>query len=131
MKKSFLASIAAAAALMAAADDSCMMFEMADGTRHSIASAGLEIVYADGQMRASNGTTTLTLPLASLKSMQFAVMAAADVTTADDCAVTLYTVDGVEAGRYASFADAFRSLPAGIYVAVKANGETLKLMIRK
>ena len=54
-----------------AADYQYLTIEKTDGTSVSITAAGLSITYADGSMKATNGSESATLPLTTLKRMYF------------------------------------------------------------
>lgn len=133
MNKFYLVGIMLSASLGAGADSASMQFRTADGATHYIAIEDLNITFVDGQMMASAGESSLTLPLASLVSMEFSDVDAGvdEVFGATAAEVTVYSIDGICRGRFASAEASVAALESGVYVVKCDNGETSKIVIRK
>lgn len=133
MKKLFLASIFASVAVTAYADDALMVFKTSDGAIHSIGSSALEIHFADGNMLASNGSQSLTLPLADLKSMEFGNLSTviSDMAAMPEGMVSVTALDGAVCGKFDSVKEAAATLGSGVYVVKYESGETIKIFVRK
>ena len=121
--------------LAASAEYSFLVFTTDDGETCAIATSGLSINVKDGNIVAENGVDDpLTLPVASLASMEFSENGGAgisDATTGINGAVELYTLDGIKYGQFDSFDTAFQALSPGTYLLKKADGQTIKIIIGK
>lgn len=111
-----------------------MEFRLTDGSTCNIGAEGLVITVSDGKIIAINeAKETLELASSDLSSMQFS-----DTETEvdkifdfSDTNLTVYHLNGVEAGHFTSIKDASENLPAGVYVVTNEDGETLKLKLGK
>lgn len=141
MKKFLLTGVLALAFLGAKADYTSMTFSTLDDVEHVIDISGLEIGFVDGKLVATSDNSTLTLPMSSLKSMQFSNDDPTDpepepsaiATVGADCAssVTLYSIDGVCRGVFSSINEASQTLPKGVYILKTETGFNTKIAIRK
>lgn len=133
MKKLLLASAIAVMSFAAHADGSLMVFRTIDGATHSIAAADLDITFADGNMTAANSIQTLTLPLASLATMEFSNLSTviSDLSAAPEGKVSVTSVGGAACGSFPSVRQAASSLAEGIYIVKYEKGETIKIIVRK
>lgn len=112
-----------------AADYNYLVFTLTDGTTQAVASGSLTITFADGNLVAANGSSTLaTIPLALVSKMEFSN----DGTTA----ISTITVDTLLTDQTAEVYDmsgrrmpSGSSLPKGVYI-LKTNGRTIKVQIR-
>lgn len=130
-----------------------MAFTLLDSTEQYIGADGLKITFSNGNLCATQGTQTITVPLASLSGMHFAssttgieqqgaAAPAAKVTASNGritvactaaSSVAVYNAWGVQlaattlaAGQERTVAS---SLPKGVY-AVVINGKTQKLCVK-
>ena len=111
-----------------AEDYNYLVFTQSDGTTKSIAAGNVTIAFADGNLTATSGSETVTIPLGSLTKMAFSndgttgiVLTTADgKLTADDAEV--YDLNG---RRLPSSV----TLSRGIYI-LKSNGKTSKIQVR-
>lgn len=133
MKRFYLAGIVVMAAICAQADYSTMVFKTTDGQTHSLSLTGLNIEFDATSMIVKNADTTLTLPLASLSTMEFSDGSTVVVENfiADFTNCEVFSSSGVAIGRFESIENAAASLPSGIYVLQYANGETTKIVVSK
>lgn len=133
MKRFYLAGIVVMAAICAQADYSTMVFKTTDGQTHSLSLTGLNIEFDATSMIVKNADTTLTLPLASLSTMEFSDGSTVVVENfiADFTNCEVFSYSGVAVGRFESIAEAAAALPSGIYVLQYANGETTKIVVSK
>lgn len=132
MKKLLMTAAITLVSLSAFAEEQQLVFKTSDGQTHAILANGLEIKFAEGNMTAVSATESLTLPLASLSSMEFGV--ATSVTSVDgemEGSVTVTSVTGMTSLSYPSLRDAKNNLAPGIYVVRNESGVTTKLIIRK
>lgn len=120
-------------AMPAFADTPIMVFKTSDGATHSIAAAGLDIKFADGQMVASNPTESLSLPLSGLSTMEFGLgpSGITEPAAEGDGHVAITGINGLEFGSFDSMQDATRNLDPGVYIVRYESGETSKLIIRQ
>lgn len=135
MKKLLLLMAIALMSLTTRADEgnSHLVFRTIDGNAYSITALGVDITFADGNMVATNADETVTLPLASLASMEFGdqVTSLTDIAADFDGAVAVAGLGGQAFGTYASMAEARRLLAPGIYVAANQAGQTIKFIVSK
>ena len=129
MKRFMILTMLALLTLGSSAEDyNYLVFTQSDGTTKSIAAGNVTIAFADGNLTATSGSETVTIPLASLTKMAFSndgttgiVLTTADgKLTADDAEV--YDLNG---RRLPSST----SLSRGIYI-LKSNGKTSKIQVR-
>lgn len=138
MKRNIALLLFAAVAGTAMADSyDYLTFRTADGAEQSITAVGTKIVFTDGNLVATNGSTTITKSLSDMSAMYFAATASgiADVTTdavsasiidgrlsvtaPAGPAVSLYTADGRQLSTSSH-------LDRGVYV-VRVGSQTFKL----
>ena len=132
MKKLAAILVMMAACINIMADDfTYLTVENSDGTTTSMTASGLTITFADGQLKASNGSETWTLPLSSLSKMYFSntdgISEAAQAI--DDGEVTAYSTNGIVMGTFSSLDEARSQLKKGIYV-IKSGSRTIKITVR-
>ena len=108
-----------------------LTFRSAAGVSKSVAVESLEISFADGKLIARNATDEVTIELSGLDKMYFSAEPAgvADAFAPVGGAVTVYSMQGVDLGKFPSCADAVSRLPRGIYV-IKNDGRNQKMVIR-
>jgi len=131
MKKKLiiLGALAALATGMSATDNNSLVFTLTDGTTQSITATGLNITCAEGTLTVTDGTNSLSLPLASLTKMEFSEAEATgiidirldDLRPADG--ITIYDLNGRQMQQG-------RKLPQGTYI-MKTNGTTIKVQVRQ
>lgn len=128
-RQALIAMMTAGLAAAQAADYQYLTIEQTDGTTVTLTAEGLNITYADGNMKAVNGQESATLPLTTLKRMYFtnektATAIATPTATADDwndAGTEIYDLGG-------------RRLPQGtkpargLYIFKKGNTTTKKLV---
>lgn len=113
-----------------AADTKMVTFEMLDGTRQSIASTNLVISFADGKLNATDGNTSLSLPMNALRAFYFGSQSGVtDILTAENQAVEAFTVAGVHQGTFQSLEDAKAVLQTGLFI-LKSGKETIKVVVK-
>lgn len=129
MKRTLILTLLAALHLgLRAADYKYLVFTLTDHTERAIASENLNITFSDGNLVATNGTTTLaTIPLSSLSEMVFSETGISGISliTTDGLAtdqMTVYDMNGrqIPAGT---------ALPKGVYI-LKGQGRTIKMQVR-
>lgn len=109
-----------------------MEFKTTDGTTQTINAKNLVLTVSDNNLLADNGTDRLTLPLSSLSSMQMTdKTGVTDVMPALDSTVTVYTLNGVEIGKFDSLKKAYNALESGIYLVKDNEGSTTKIVIER
>lgn len=135
MKKLLLLFSLAVMSTGAFAQYSYMTFTTNSGEKFSAQTEGLVITIDNGNLVAADTESTLTLPLNSLASMEFSETQEGTTgiatAVAADSGVKAYTVDGISAGSFSSLAEMRDVLPAGFYVIKLADGNTLKINIKK
>lgn len=122
-----------AMSLPAFADGQQLVFKTTDGSTRSIAATGLDIKFADGNMVATAGSESLTLPVASLSTMEFVAQSSgvAETVAVIDGPVTVTAINGVEYGSFASAEEAADNLIPGVYVLKYESGAITKIIVRK
>ncbi len=105
-----------------------------DGSQQSIdVTAGLTITFADGNMIATDGTTTTTLALSSLASMAFTAEASAveDLVAevGGNAQVQVYSMDGKLIRSVSAKMLQQGGMDKGVYI-VKTGTTTKKVMIK-
>lgn len=143
MKKLFLSLLLGGFALTAAADNNYMVFQKTSGDAFSLGIDHLKITFADGNMTATDGTNSFSVPLTEMSKMYFsaepttgiaqATTAVADevnativngqlhVTAPAGSRVSVYGIDGREVNA--------NHLVQGTYL-VRINNTTLKVLAR-
>lgn len=128
-----VAASATMSAAMAADGYGTLVFTSVSGESYSVATQGLEIYFKDGNLTFNNDERSI--PVASLVSMEFVDdqgnVGVDQIIANSTGAVTVYTLDGVKTGDYASLPDAADSLQPGLYVVCHSNGNTFKIKIGK
>lgn len=118
-----------------------LTLQQTGGNEQSLAISGLKITFSDGNLVATNGSQTATIPLEKMQKMYFSstptgISTVSDEQTAsaviengklvvnapDSCAVQVYGVDGRQLSPNATF-------NRGVYV-VRVGGKTFKLLAR-
>lgn len=155
MGRTLLIALAAAmeAGALQAADYGYLALRQADGTLTTLAADGLRITFADGQLLATQGTQTATLPLSSLDAMYFTTQATTAIASArsaspsvrvsgssvvvsarEGAEASLHRLDGVRVARLTASGSGAETLganlQAGVYI-VKVDGQTSKIIIRQ
>lgn len=135
MKKFLLMAIALVMSATASAGYGYMLFYTNQSTDPEvIATENLVITIDDENLMISNSKDRpLTLPLSTVSAMEFSAGSYSSVglVSETDGKVSLYSADGLPVGDFSSLDEAVGSLPAGIYVIRKTNGDTVKIMIGK
>lgn len=118
------------AATAAASDYPYLTFSTQGGVAHSVAVDELVITFAEGKMIAHSAQGNLELELQALEKMCFTIeQSGVSGVKSVSGAVRVYSMQGVEIGRFASQTEAVSRLPQGLYI-VKHDGSTLKLAVR-
>ncbi len=112
-----------------AAGLSSMVFDCADGSRHSIASENLTISIRNGLLTASNGVEQLELEAATVTRFFFGEGSGVEASGISDNGVEVFNMEGERVGRFESMAGSFSSLRPGVYV-VKADGGSYKIRVK-
>lgn len=132
MRKFLFSVTILAGAIAAGADGTALVFTTTDASVHSIDSRNLTISFKDGMMNASNGTQSLTLPLASLTNMYFSDQSSVnEIVIPTDEPIFATSISGIEYGEYPSIEAAKSHLPEGIYIVKTASGLTSKIIVSK
>lgn len=131
--KKFLFIAAILSALQASAAFPSMMFHTSDGIDHIIGANGLKINYGSTALTARNSDgAELTLPLGNLEWMEFTDSeASASEIAAESREVTVFGIDGLKIGDYASVEAAAELLAKGIYIVRATDGSTRKISLCK
>ena len=110
---------------MRAADYNYLVFTMTDGTTQSIAVTGLQLSFTNGNLAATNGTETLTIPLTNMEKMAFSndtttgISFTLDTSTNEGC--DYYSLDGRRLNS--------KPTQTGVYI-VKAGTKTYKVTVK-
>lgn len=138
MKRKFtLAFMALTATMMSVAHAGgfkTLVLKSANGESYSVAAQGLEIYYNDGNLTFNNDKRSF--PVASLLTMEFSdnpgnSSAVTGILPDSAAHVAVFTLDGINAGEFASLPEACKSLAPGMYVVRLSNGQTAKFMVEK
>ena len=109
-----------------AADYDYMVFTLKDGTTQSIPSMGLVLSFEDGNMKATNGSQTITIPLTSLDKMAFSD----DTTGIETIENTQMTIDdNAEIFDLQGRMVTKDQMQKGIYI-IKTNNRTYKMLVK-
>ena len=134
MKKFLIAGFLTMTAAVAFADYNYLEFKYADGSVRSLQTDGLVIRIDGSELQVTNSESeSLQVNASLLASMQFVNEATGKVSnlTSSAAPVEIYNLNGVRIGNYDSADQALQTLPQGVYVIKKANGETVKLIVNK
>lgn len=118
-----------------------LTLQQTNGDEQSLSISGLKITFSDGNLVATNGTETATIPLESMQKMYFAAQATGIAQATDNVTVSakivggkllvsapagsqvqVYSVDGRQLSTEATFTK-------GVYV-VRIDGKSLKILAR-
>lgn len=133
MKKLILLITVGLMPLLMSAEFQTLTFKTASGTEQTVGAKNLEMTVSDGNLEIKSESSSLTLALADLVSMQFTgnnTTAAEQIASAEDCSVTVYSLSGVTCGEFESLQSAMNSLEKGIYVAKQSDGLTVKIIVK-
>lgn len=110
--------------------DTYMAFESRTETV-TLASAGLEMRFADGKLLAQNPTESLTLPLTDLQCVYFTDTHSGITILNNDGIVGFeaYKTDGTKIGRFSSVSELEHESGAGIYI-LSREGKSIKIRIK-
>ena len=112
MKKLFILTLLAALTLGArGAEYNYLVFTLNDGTTQSVSASNLNMTFADGKLKATSGSNTVTIDLSSLSKMEFSNEGTTGINT-----VSCRLPSGATLSR-------------GIYI-IKSNGKTTKVNIK-
>ncbi|MGN1245329.1 MAG: hypothetical protein ACI4UN_01720 [Muribaculaceae bacterium] len=108
-----------------------MAFQGIDGTKQTVAVESLEITFANGKLMAHSAADEVSLELSQLDKMYFTTEQAGVAGTFAPVSgtTTVYSMQGVNLGTFASLSDAVNSLQRGLYV-VKTDGRTQKMAVK-
>lgn len=115
-----------------ATDPLQLVFRTVDDSEQSIGATGLKMTVSEGKLSASNAAETLSFELTDLDRMYFSgqtVGLQEAIAAAGDSPVTLYSVSGVEYGRFSTLAEAASTATPGVYVVVMSD-KSFKLQIK-
>lgn len=110
-----------------------LAFQTTDNNVTSIEAKSLTMSVNDNKLFVTNGNESLEFDLAKLAKMYFTGdQTGLELVPIDmNCTeVTAYTLDGRNAGKFASVATAVSSLPAGVYVLRTADNKTFKIAVK-
>lgn len=121
--------------LIVRADYSAIKFTYVGGDTHVISASGLEISFTPELLTASNSTTSITIPLTDVGTMEFSnetLTGIESVATDNACSadIMVYNLDGSEAGVYKSVDEGLNELQPGVYLFKYSDGLTLKIVKR-
>lgn len=125
MKRLLLGILALASFFQIHAEDyKFLAFQTSDGAVQTISVDALKITFANGQLQATSGATTLSISLDDLTKMYFTETSGIkDLTIESDTAADgIYTLQGIKV-------DHETTLPQGVYI-VKKNGKTQKVTLK-
>ena len=111
---------------MKAADYNYLVFTMTDGTTQSIAVTGLQLSFTDGNLTATNGTETLSIPLTDMQKMAFSNDGTSGIDNAqftidNSQCTSYYTLDGRRLNG--------KPTVKGVYI-VKTEIKTFKMTVK-
>ena len=132
MKKVLVLLTAMTVGQQLSADDfTYLTVEANDGTTTTMTANGLTLTFSDGQLYATNGTESWSLPLSGLSKMYFSNTDAISLPLSEigEGEVDIYSTSGISMGKYQSIDEARKHLKKGVYV-VKDGSRTLKITIR-
>lgn len=132
MRQILLLAVALIACLSAKAYDyPYLTFVGADNAEVSLSVENLEITVSDGSLVAVNADGTQSFPIAQLSKMYFSTgMDGVEMQIADgDATVEVYSILGIQSGKFSSISEAESSLNPGLYI-VKNGVNTRKLIVK-
>lgn len=101
-----------------------------NNVEHRLPAQGLSFTFADGVLTAHSSEGAEVFAVNDLREMFFSDPASLEgVCGVVDGAVTLYDVNGVQAGCFESLEAALQKVAAGLYV-VEGNGKTFKIAVK-
>lgn len=106
-----------------------LVVEKTDGTRHSMEASGLTLMFSEGNLVASDGTS---IALTQLTKMYFSDVDAIEeiLSSTLQGTFTVYTLSGEESGTFDGVNELNTRLPKGIYIIKDQQGNTAKIQIR-
>lgn len=135
MKKLFLPLILYVMAVLgASAQYSSLVFTTDKGEELSIPVSNLVITISGENLIAQSDNQKLEIPTNSLTKMQFGDAdntGVANITESVNGPVELYTLEGKSAGSFGTFDAARLALEDGVYIVKLADGNSLKIYIKK
>ena len=110
-----------------------MQFLTVSGYEYLIPLEGLEIVYTDESLVATQGWRKLELPKSELKSMQFSSQQAAvgQIYVDRNNPVEVFDTNGISHGIFTSSEDINAGLADGIYILKHKDGSTRKITLKR
>lgn len=140
MKKQLLfAAMLLAGQSLHATDYPYLTFEKSDGTLQSVSVASLTLIYSDGMLTATNADGSVKLTLSELTRMYFSTTSEGSggeptaigsvEASGEECAVTVYNLQGMEVGKYESMSEARSLLRHGVYI-VESDKKRVKVTIK-
>ena len=121
--------LAAMSSHLLAEDYGYLVFTLNDGTTQNIVAQGTSLTFSNGNLTATNGTNTLTIPLADLKKMVFSnegtsgIGNAGNAKALTDNVSEIYDLQGHKVGTQLS------TLKKGVYI-VKSASKTYKKIVK-
>lgn len=129
LQKTLIAAACVFPMMATAADFPWMTFKMNDGTEISVASEGLSILYAEGNLLLKSPTVDQNIATNQLVSMKFTTTPAAvdgiDATMTNQA--DYFDLSGKKAGRFATADEPRKALPSGTYI-MKSKEKTIKII---
>lgn len=131
MKKKYflLALLTILTSTLRASDYQYLVFTLTDGTTRSITAQSLTLTFENGNLTAQSGTTSLTIALLQLSSMEFSNDGSTTV-------ISTVSADGIQNDTDAEVYDfdgrritTGTTLQRGIYI-IKRNGQTTKVQVK-
>jgi hypothetical protein len=136
MKKVLFVFFLFVPAVMAQADDYAypyLTMEKTDGATASFSVNDLKITFDSGTLKLVNVSTSESYTLTELSKMYFAKTSTgiADVMAdTDDSEVEVFTVSGIDMGKYENVNTAKTKLTRGVYVVKSKNGKLQKIAVK-
>lgn len=112
---------------MRASDYKYLLFTLSDGTTQSIDATGASISFSNGTLTATNGVSSLSIPLANLEKMAFSNeegttgIETVDIETLSDEHMSIYDLQGRSVSK--------GQIRKGIYI-VKTHDKIYKTTVR-
>lgn len=109
-----------------------LVFLTADGQEHAFVAESLQMTRNESVLEVSNAEKSESFNLTELRKMYFtdnlSAIGEIEAETIEG-AVTVYNLNGTEAGRFGSAAEAFAQLEPGIYV-MSTEKQTVKICVK-
>ncbi len=128
MKKFLILGLLSILAIgMRASDYKYLLFTLTDGTTQSIDATGASISFSNGTLTATNGVSSLSIPLANLEKMAFSNeegttgIETVDIETLSDEHMSIYDLQGRSVSK--------GQIRKGIYI-VKTHDKIYKTTVR-